>query len=71
IVDPDEAFADPIVDQIPETLFSGGGRISALAMDTGIRDWATLSHWGVSRTEIADRAFDTGAIARPVEPPED
>ncbi|MEM7459939.1 MAG: polysaccharide deacetylase family protein [Pseudomonadota bacterium] len=65
IVDPDLAFADPIIDQIPETLFSGGGRISALAMDSGIRDWATLGHWGVSELEIDKRAYASGAFERP------
>ena len=67
IVDPDLAFADPIVNQIPATLHSGGGRISALAMDGGLRDWATLSHWGVNQTEITRRAFETGAIEPPAE----
>lgn len=67
IVDPDLAFADPIVDQIPETLFSGGGRISALAMDSGIRDWATLNHWSVSELEIDKRAYASGAFERPLE----
>ncbi|MEM9179434.1 MAG: polysaccharide deacetylase family protein [Pseudomonadota bacterium] len=65
IVDPDLAFVDPIVNQIPATLHSGGGRISALAMDSGLRDWATLSHWGVNQTEITRRAFETGAIEAP------
>ena len=66
-VDPDLAFADPIVNQIPATLHSGGGRISALAMDGGLRDWATLSHWGVNQSEITQRAYETGAIEPPAE----
>lgn len=66
IADPDLAFADPIVNQMPATLHSGGGRISALAMDSGLRDWATLSHWGVNQTEITRRAFETGAIEAPI-----
>lgn len=71
IVDPDLAFADPIVDQLPETLFSGGGRISALAMDAGWTDWETLSHWGVSQSEINRRAFSTGAFRRTADTPEE
>ncbi|MEM7638219.1 MAG: polysaccharide deacetylase family protein [Pseudomonadota bacterium] len=67
ITDPDLALADPIVNQMPATLHSGGGRISALAMDSGLRDWATLSHWGVNQTEITRRAFETGAIEAPAD----
>ncbi|MEM7327983.1 MAG: polysaccharide deacetylase family protein [Pseudomonadota bacterium] len=65
IVDPDIAFADPLVDDIPETLFSGMGRISALAADQGLRDRGTLDHWGVSEIEIETRALDAGAFDRP------
>lgn len=68
IVDPDTAFADPISGQIPETLFSGGGRVAALAIDAGWRDWATLSHWGANRSEITRRAFESGAFEHPEDP---
>ncbi|MEO1553508.1 MAG: polysaccharide deacetylase family protein [Pseudomonadota bacterium] len=68
IVDPDLAFADPIAEQVPETLFSGGGRVAALAMDAGWRDWGTLGHWGANRSEITHRAFASGAIDRPENP---
>lgn len=65
IVDPDLAFDDPIADQLPETLFSGMGRISALAADQGLNDWGTLNHWSVSETEITNRAYERGAFERP------
>ena len=65
IVDPDLAFSDPIAEQQPETLFSGMGRISALAADQGLRDWETLNHWSVSETAITERAFESGAFERP------
>jgi len=65
IVDPNLAFADPIFDQLPETLFSGMGRISALAADQGLNDWGTLNHWSVSETEITNRAYEYGAFERP------
>ncbi|MEL7539823.1 MAG: polysaccharide deacetylase family protein [Pseudomonadota bacterium] len=67
IVDPDLAFADPIANQNPHTLFSGMGRISALAADQGLRDWATLNHWSVSELEIDKRVYKSGAFERPVE----
>lgn len=65
IVDPDLAFADPIADLAPETLFSGMGRISALAADQGLNDWETLNHWSVSELEITKRAYESGAIEQP------
>ena len=67
IVDPDVAFADPLVDALPETLYSGGGRISALAADQGLRDWATLNHWSVNELEISERAYQAGAFERPID----
>ncbi|MEO1322407.1 MAG: polysaccharide deacetylase family protein [Pseudomonadota bacterium] len=55
IIDPDEAFADPIVDQLPETRFSGMGRISALAFDAGLTTRGDLDHWAVSEKAIDDK----------------
>lgn len=52
IIDPDEAFADPIVNQLPETLFSGMGRIGALAMDAGMRGSDVFDHWSASEDGI-------------------
>ena len=65
IVDPDLAFEDPIADQAPKTLFSGMGRVSALAADQGLDDWETLNHWSVSEGEINKRAYARGVFARP------
>lgn len=62
IVDPDSAFADPIASELPKTLFSGMGRISALAADHGMSDRETLDHWGVSQVAIEDRIRSTGAF---------
>jgi peptidoglycan/xylan/chitin deacetylase (PgdA/CDA1 family) len=36
IITADEAFADPLATQLPKTLFSGQGRIAALASEAGI-----------------------------------
>ncbi len=36
IISPLEAYQDPIAQQIPKTLFTGQGRVSALVRDTGI-----------------------------------
>ena len=69
IVDPDIAFDDPLVDQLPNTLVSGGGRITALAIDAGWDDWGTLGHWSVNRGEIMRRAYQSGAFTYPASPP--
>lgn len=55
IVDPDTAFADPIATQIPETRFSGMGRVAALAAEAGNSDRGTLAHWSVNASAIEDR----------------
>jgi peptidoglycan/xylan/chitin deacetylase (PgdA/CDA1 family) len=65
IVDPDIAFADPIAAQLPKTLFSGMGRISALAVDRGMTDRQTLDHWSVSRAAIESRIETVGAFKEP------
>ncbi len=67
IVDPDVAFADPIAVQLPKTLFSGMGRISALAVDRGMNDRETLDHWSVSRVAIESRIQSVGAFETPVQ----
>ncbi len=67
IVHPDTAFADPIADQLPETKFSGGGRISALAADKGWRDRGTLDHWSVSEAAIGARVRFEGVFKAPSE----
>lgn len=55
IVDPDVAFSDPIADQLPRTLFSSMGRVSALAIDQGMNDRESLDHWSVSQIAIEAR----------------
>lgn len=70
IVDPDLAFADPIAAQLPETQFSGMGRISALAADAGLWDRGVLDHWSASEQGIEDKVTAYGAFvsAAPIEP---
>jgi len=55
IIDPDEAFADPIAAQLPETLFSGMGRIAAIAQDSGRSGADYFDHWSASQSGIEDR----------------
>lgn len=55
IIDPDEAFADPIAPQLPKTLFSGMGRIAALARDAGRSGETYFDHWSVSESGIETR----------------
>jgi len=63
IISPDEAYADPIAEQLPETLFAGMGRVSALAYDKGARGADTFDHWSASRKGIEERLATSGAIA--------
>ena len=62
IIHPDEAFADPIVDQLPITRFSGSGRIAALAADAGQRGRDVFDHWSVSEIGIEEKAAAYGAF---------
>lgn len=55
LIDPDEAFADPIAVQLPETLFSGMGRIAALASDAGQSGRDYFDHWSASESGIEAR----------------
>lgn len=71
IIDPDLAFADPIAAQMPVTRYSGGGRISALAADAGLRQRSVLDHWSVSQDAIEARVSDYEVFAEPVVDPED
>jgi len=62
IIDPDEAFADPIATQIPKTRFSGMGRISALAADAGLKGADVFSHWSVSEKAIEARVANANVF---------
>jgi peptidoglycan-N-acetylglucosamine deacetylase len=68
IIHPDTAFSDPLVAQIPETLFSGMGRISALAADQGMRSRDVLDHWSVSEQAINQRVTQSGTFSAPPDP---
>ncbi|MGJ8560812.1 MAG: polysaccharide deacetylase family protein [Litorimonas sp.] len=60
LIDPDEAFSDPIAAQLPDTLFSGMGRIAALASDAGRSGADYFDHWSASESGIEARlAADT------------
>lgn len=56
IINPDEAFADPIATQLPKTRFSGMGRIAALAADAGYKGSDFYDHWSASEQGIEARA---------------
>ena len=63
IISPDEAYADPIAEQEPQTTFSGMGRIAALAYDGGARGEAFYEHWSASEEGIEERLQAAGAFA--------
>lgn len=62
IVTMDEAYADPIAQIEPDTLYLGGGRIAALAAAGG-RDPATLVHERTDEAELA-RLFEERVIVK-------
>jgi len=62
IINPDEAFADPIASQLPETRFSGAGRIAALARDTGLSGPEAFDHWSASEAGIEARLTANGVF---------
>ena len=62
IISPDEAYADPMAEQLPVTTFSGMGRVAALTMDAGGRGGETFDHWSASREGIASRLAEAGAF---------
>jgi peptidoglycan/xylan/chitin deacetylase (PgdA/CDA1 family) len=64
IIHPDEAFADPIVDQFPATRFSGAGRIAALAADAGLRGREVFDHWSASELGIEEKVAAYGAFTK-------
>lgn len=55
IISADEAFNDEIGDYAPETLFSGMGRIAAIATDQGKSGPEFFDHWSASREGIEAR----------------
>ena len=65
IISPDEAYADPIAQQIPETLFSGMGRIAALAADSGLSGAEIFDHWSASTEGIEQKVAASGVFSSP------
>jgi peptidoglycan/xylan/chitin deacetylase (PgdA/CDA1 family) len=51
IISPDQAYADPIYQQVPKTLLTGQGIVAALAVDAGI-DNRTLTHLAIEENKI-------------------
>jgi peptidoglycan/xylan/chitin deacetylase (PgdA/CDA1 family) len=51
IVSPDEAYADPIATEIPETIIGNQGQVTALAIDRGL-DRRRLTHPAIEETQI-------------------
>ena len=62
IVTPDEAFADPIAETLPDTLFGGMGRIAALAHDAGRRGADVFDHWSADEAGIEARVAEAGVF---------
>ncbi|MEE4211759.1 MAG: polysaccharide deacetylase family protein [Parvularcula sp.] len=62
IVSPDEAYADPLAQTMPQTTFSGMGRIAALAFDQGARGADAFDHWSASDVGIDTRLEQAGAF---------
>ncbi|NNU15521.1 polysaccharide deacetylase family protein [Parvularcula sp. ZS-1/3] len=65
IISADEAYADPIATKLPDTLFAGMGRVSALAYERGARGSETFDHWSADEDGINNRLAELGAIPKP------
>lgn len=55
IIDPDEAYTDPIAQIQPETRFAGKGRIAAIARDRGRSGAEYFDHWSSDEAGIEAR----------------
>lgn len=64
IISPDEAYKDPIAQQLPETRFSGMGRIAALAKDAGFSGAEVFDHWSVNEDDIAAKVEEAGVFGK-------
>ena len=62
IIHPDEAFADPLADLIPETGFSGQGRLAALAADAGLMGAEVYTHWSADKDGIESKLAEAGVF---------
>ena len=51
VVSPDMAYEDPIADKVPQTLFTGQGRVAALAADAG-RSPRAFDYWASDEARI-------------------
>ncbi|WP_298915357.1 polysaccharide deacetylase family protein [uncultured Algimonas sp.] len=71
IIDPDEAYADPALQAAPDTLFSGMGRLAAIARESGRAGADDFDHWsadeaGIEARVAAEKAFgEQGRDAAP------
>ena len=65
IIHPDEAYADPIARQLPNSLFAGMGRVSALAADAGMQGKEVFDHWSASRSGIEDKVSEYRVFSAP------
>lgn len=63
IIDPDIAFADQIAQTIPTTTFSGMGRISAIAVDKGLKGPDILDHWSASESAIEAKLLESSVFS--------
>ncbi|GGY36605.1 polysaccharide deacetylase family protein [Parvularcula lutaonensis] len=63
IISPDEAYDDPIADELPETTFSGMGRVAALAADRGASGAEVFDHWSADEAAIDAKLEERGVFS--------
>lgn len=63
IVDPDEAYLNPLPEPDVGTSFTGMGRLASLAWEAGARGAATFDHWSASAEGIDMRLTQNTAFA--------
>ncbi len=60
IIDPDDAYAEPLLMDEPDTLSLGAGRLAGLARDAGRSGADYFAHWSASEAGIEARAEAAG-----------
>ncbi|MGB3456931.1 MAG: polysaccharide deacetylase family protein [Litorimonas sp.] len=63
IIDPDEAYRDPIFAEDPDTLFAGKGRLASLAREAGRSGAEYFDHWSSSESGIEARVEAAGVFS--------
>lgn len=63
IISADAAYADPIAEIEPETVFAHKGKLVSIALDNESHTREEMSHWSASIKAIEERMYSYGVVA--------